>query len=143
MYAIERPSVIGRYTNIRFYARPFHTDDVFSSFRDAASMGARILFAAVPGQRLRPLLFTWMRRKMIEWPSEHGQTAKIRPSDGRGGNEVALGGGVVVRFALITLSGRVMRRSRRLIIRLADGHPGLDLVLAARRTILALARGPT
>ena len=42
---------------IRFYARPFHTDDVFSSFRDAASMGARILFAAVPGQRLRPLLF--------------------------------------------------------------------------------------
>ena len=48
-----------------------------------------------------------------------------------------------LRFALITLSGRVMRRSRRLIIRLADGHPGLDLVLAARRTILALARGPT
>ena len=41
------------------------------------------------------------------------------------------------------ISGRVMRRSRRLIIRLADGHPGLNLVLAARRTILALARGPT
>ncbi len=48
-----------------------------------------------------------------------------------------------MRFHLIALPGRVMRRSRRLIIRLAADHPGLDLVLAARRTILALARGPT
>lgn len=48
-----------------------------------------------------------------------------------------------MRFYLIARPGRVMRRSRRLIIRLAGDHPGLDLVLAARRTILALARGPT
>ncbi|MFQ6018043.1 MAG: IS1380 family transposase [Kiloniellaceae bacterium] len=48
-----------------------------------------------------------------------------------------------IRFALIALPGRVMRRSRRLIIRLARDHPGLDLLLAARRTILALPRGPT
>ncbi len=48
-----------------------------------------------------------------------------------------------IRFALIALPGRVMRRSRRLIVRLAAGHPGLDLVLAARRRILVLARGPT
>ncbi len=27
---------------------------------------------------------------MTEWPSEHGQTAKIRPSDGCGGNAVPL-----------------------------------------------------
>ena len=48
-----------------------------------------------------------------------------------------------VRFHLIALPGRVLQRSRRLIIRLAAGDGGLDLVLAARRTILALARGPT
>ena len=48
-----------------------------------------------------------------------------------------------IRFALIALPGRVMRRSRHLIVRLAAGHPGLDLVLAARRRILVLARGPT
>ena len=48
-----------------------------------------------------------------------------------------------LRFALIHLPGRVLRRSRRLIVRLPRGHPGLDLVLAARLRILALARGPT
>ncbi len=46
-------------------------------------------------------------------------------------------------FVLMPLPGRVMRRSRRLIIRLAADNPGLELVLAARRTILALARGAT
>ncbi len=48
-----------------------------------------------------------------------------------------------LRFALIALPGRVMRRARRLIIRLSSEQAGLDLLLAARRTILALARGPT
>ncbi len=47
-----------------------------------------------------------------------------------------------LRFALIALPGRVIRHGRRLIIRLGD-RAGLDLALAARRTILALARGPT
>jgi hypothetical protein len=47
-----------------------------------------------------------------------------------------------LRFALIALPGRVIRHGRRLIIRLGDPS-GLDLALAARRTILALARGPT
>ena len=47
-----------------------------------------------------------------------------------------------LRFALIGLPGRVIERSRRLIIRLPADHPGLDLVLGARRTILALARAP-
>ena len=37
---------------------------------------------------------------------------------------------------------RVIRHARRLTIRLA-AEVGLDLVLSARRTILALARGPT
>ena len=47
-----------------------------------------------------------------------------------------------IRFALIVLPGRVMRRSRRLIIRSALDHPGLDLLLAARRRFLAVATRP-
>ena len=44
-----------------------------------------------------------------------------------------------VRFALIALPGRVLRHARRLIIRLARGHPSYELLLRARRRILALA----
>ncbi len=47
-----------------------------------------------------------------------------------------------LRLALIALRGPVIRHGRRLIIRLA-ADAGLDLVLGARRRILALARGPT
>ena len=38
-----------------------------------------------------------------------------------------------VRFALIALPGRVMRHARRLIIRLARGHPSYELLLRAIR----------
>lgn len=47
-----------------------------------------------------------------------------------------------VRFALINLAGRVLERSRRLIIRLSGGHPSFAVLLAARRRIAALAAGP-
>ena len=47
-----------------------------------------------------------------------------------------------MRFGLIALPGRVVQHARRLIIRLPADHPGLDLVLAARQRILALAGGP-
>ena len=47
-----------------------------------------------------------------------------------------------VRFALIALPGRVMRHARRLIIRLAHGHPSYELLLRARQRILALAAEP-
>ncbi len=47
-----------------------------------------------------------------------------------------------VRFALIALPGRVVRHSRRLIIRLARGHPAYELLVRARQRILALAAGP-
>ena len=47
-----------------------------------------------------------------------------------------------VRFALIALPGRVVRHARRLIIRLARGHPSYELLLTARRRILALAAEP-
>ena len=47
-----------------------------------------------------------------------------------------------VRFALIALPGRVVRHARRLIIRLARGHPSYELLLRARQGILALAAEP-
>ena len=47
-----------------------------------------------------------------------------------------------MRFGLIALPGRVVRHARRLSMRLADDHPGLDLMLGARQRFLALAGGP-
>jgi hypothetical protein len=43
-----------------------------------------------------------------------------------------------VRFSLINLAGRVIKRSRSLIIRLAKEHPSLELLLAARKKIAML-----
>lgn len=48
-----------------------------------------------------------------------------------------------VRFALINLAGRVLERSRSLIICLSAGHPSFRVLLAARRRIAALAAGPS
>ena len=47
-----------------------------------------------------------------------------------------------VRFAFISLPGRVVRRARTLIIRLTRDHPSYGLLLGARQTILALANSP-
>ncbi len=47
-----------------------------------------------------------------------------------------------VRFNLIALAGRVIRHARRLIIRLARGHPSYELVLRARQRLSALAAEP-
>jgi len=48
-----------------------------------------------------------------------------------------------VRFALINLAGRVLERSRTLIIRLCAGHPSFTVLLEARRRIAALAAQPS
>ena len=48
-----------------------------------------------------------------------------------------------VRFGVICIAGRVVRHARRLIIRLARGHPAYELLLRARRAIAALAAAPT
>lgn len=48
-----------------------------------------------------------------------------------------------VRFALINLAGRVLERSRTLIIRLSGGHPSFEILLEARRRIAALAAEPS
>lgn len=46
-----------------------------------------------------------------------------------------------IRFWVIGLPGRVVRKARQLFIRLTHGHPSNSLLLEARRTILLLARG--
>lgn len=48
-----------------------------------------------------------------------------------------------VRYSLINLPGRVVRRARTLFVRLADGHPSTDLLLAMRSMIKELAYGPS
>jgi hypothetical protein len=47
-----------------------------------------------------------------------------------------------VRFAIISLLGRVVRRARTLIIRLTRGHPSYGVLLRARQRILALPHSP-
>jgi len=47
-----------------------------------------------------------------------------------------------VRFSLINLPGRVLKRSRRLIIRLTKNHPSLELLVEARKTIAMLRPVP-
>ena len=43
-----------------------------------------------------------------------------------------------IRFSLIAIPGRIVERSRTLIIRLAKGHPAFDLYIEARRRIMAM-----
>ena len=47
-----------------------------------------------------------------------------------------------VRFSLIKLPGRVVERSRSLIIRLTENHPSLELLVDARRKIAMLKPVP-
>ena len=47
-----------------------------------------------------------------------------------------------VRFSLINLPGRVVKRSRRLIIRLTKNHPSLELLVAGRKKIAMLKPVP-
>ena len=47
-----------------------------------------------------------------------------------------------VRFALINLAGRVVFHARKLLVRLARGHPSFPLLVTAHRRIAALAHGP-
>ena len=40
-----------------------------------------------------------------------------------------------IRFSFINIPGRIVERSRELIIRLVKGHPAMELYLEARRRI--------
>lgn len=48
-----------------------------------------------------------------------------------------------LRFSLIALPGRVMTHARELVVRLAAGHPSLDVLIAARQRILELGCAPS
>jgi hypothetical protein len=43
-----------------------------------------------------------------------------------------------IRFSFINIPGRIIERSRELIVRLVKGHPALELYLEARRRIMAM-----
>jgi hypothetical protein len=47
-----------------------------------------------------------------------------------------------IRFSLINIPGRIVERSRQLIIRLVKGHPAFELYLEARRRIAGLIPVP-
>jgi hypothetical protein len=48
-----------------------------------------------------------------------------------------------IRFSLINLPGRVVERSRRLVIRLSKNHPGFDWLVEIRSRIASLAPEPS
>ena len=43
-----------------------------------------------------------------------------------------------IRFGFINVAGRLVIRSRQLIIRLSGGHPAYELIMEARRRLSAL-----
>ena len=48
--------------------------------------------------------------------------------------------GKAIRFQLIQLPGRVLERARQLLVQVRETHPSLEVLLAARQRILALAQ---
>jgi len=48
-----------------------------------------------------------------------------------------------IRFALINLPARVLKRSRYLLVRLAKNHPAIDWLVEMRRKIANLAPMPS
>ena len=48
----------------------------------------------------------------------------------------------VLPFRLIKLPGHVMKRARQLVVRLADTHPALEVLMLVRQHVAALAATP-
>lgn len=48
-----------------------------------------------------------------------------------------------IRFSFINIPGRIVSHSRDFIIRLIKGHPAVDLLIEARRRIMALSWAPS
>lgn len=63
-------------------------------------------------------------------------------------NRLVLGGAwankrmKALRFLIICLPGRVMRKARQLALRLSRGHPAFDILVRMRARILELSTGP-
>ncbi len=43
-----------------------------------------------------------------------------------------------IRFSIINIPGRIVKRSRELILRLSKGHPGFNVLVEARERIALL-----
>jgi hypothetical protein len=48
-----------------------------------------------------------------------------------------------LRFSLINLPGRIMEGARQLVIRIAQGHPSLTILIEARQRIMELGYAPS
>ncbi|MCP4138707.1 MAG: IS1380 family transposase, partial [Chloroflexi bacterium] len=48
-----------------------------------------------------------------------------------------------IRYWIIDLSGRLVDHARQLTLRLSAGHPSAELLIEARRTLAAMATGPS
>jgi len=73
----------------------------------------------------------WAGEGLIHWHHERC-----------GKSEEAHSGMKAIRFSIIQLPGRVVERSRDLILRLTKNHPSLGLLIEARRRIAMLAPIP-
>ncbi len=49
----------------------------------------------------------------------------------------------VVRFSIINLPGRVIKRSHQLLVRISKGHPSFTLLIAASKRIVMLQTAPS
>ncbi|MBF0459453.1 MAG: transposase [Nitrospirae bacterium] len=47
-----------------------------------------------------------------------------------------------IRLGIIFIAGRVIERSRKIMIRISGGHPSWSLLIEARRKIVQLASAP-
>ena len=48
-----------------------------------------------------------------------------------------------IRFSIINLPGRVIKRSRELLLRISQGHPSFKLLIDARKRIAMLQPAPS
>ena len=48
-----------------------------------------------------------------------------------------------LRFSLISLPGRIIKRAGQLMIRITHGHPSLTVLLEIRQRIMELGYGPS
>jgi hypothetical protein len=48
-----------------------------------------------------------------------------------------------LRFSLINLPGRILHHARELVVKLAKGHPSLDVLLTARQRIMEMSYAPS
>ena len=48
-----------------------------------------------------------------------------------------------IKFSIINIPGKVLERSRELLLRLPQGHPAYEMLIAARKKIAMLQQAPS